>query len=70
MPPGDSMDKGKGYVDMIGCTVVVSVSASCSRCYMLWDTWDMNNFYFLFLLFYFIFLFILNDEEARDIAVT
>ena len=37
---------------------------------VLWDAWDMNNFYFLFLLFYFLFLFILNDEEARDIAVT
>ena len=37
---------------------------------VLWDAWNMNNFYFLFLLFYFLFLFILNDEEARDIAVT
>jgi len=38
----------------------------------------MNNFYFLFLLFsdfigilfFFSFLFFLDDEEARDIAVT
>jgi len=33
--PGDSMDKGKGYDDMISCAVVVSVSASCSRCHNL-----------------------------------
>ena len=51
-------------------------------CYMLicvlWDAWDMNNFYFLFLLFSdfigilfsFSFLFFVDDEEARDIAVT
>jgi len=45
---------------------------------MLWDAWDMNNFYFLFLLFSdfigilfsFSFLFFLDNEEARDIAVT
>ena len=45
---------------------------------MLWDTWDMNNFYFLFLLFsdfigilfFFFFSFILDDKEARDITVT
>ena len=43
---------------------------------VLWDAWDMNNFYFLFLLFsdfigiLFSFPFILDDEEARDIAVT
>ena len=35
MPPGDSMEKGKGYDDMIGCAVVVSVSTSYSRCYNL-----------------------------------
>ena len=29
------MEKGKGYDDTIGCTVVVSVSTSCSRCYNL-----------------------------------
>jgi len=43
---------------------------------MLWDAWDRNNFYFLFLLFsdfigiFFSFSFLLDDEEARDIAVT
>jgi len=35
MPPGDSMDMGRGYDDMIGCAVVVSVSISCSRCHNL-----------------------------------
>jgi len=35
IPPGDSMDKGRGYDNMIGYTVVVSVSASCSRCHNL-----------------------------------
>jgi len=35
MPPGDSMEKGKGYDNTIGYAVVVSVSASCSRCYNL-----------------------------------
>jgi len=35
MPPGCSMEKGKEYDDMIGCAIVVSVSASCSRCYNL-----------------------------------
>ena len=45
--------------------------------YLLWDAWDMNNFYFLFLLFsdfigilFSFSFFILDDEEARDIAVT
>ena len=45
---------------------------------LLWDALDRNNFYFLFLLFSdfigilfsFSFLFFVNDEEARDIAVT
>jgi len=45
---------------------------------MLWDAWNMNNFYFLFLLFSdfigilfsFSFSFLLDNEEARDIAVT
>jgi len=43
---------------------------------MLWDALDMNNFYFLFLLFsdfigiLFSFSFLLDDEEARDIEVT
>ena len=45
---------------------------------LLWDAWDMNNFYFLFLLFsdfigiLFSFCFVLffDNEEARDIAVT
>ena len=44
---------------------------------MLWDTWDMNNFYFLFLLFsdfigiLFFFSFLFSDnEEARDKEVT
>ena len=47
---------------------------------LLWDALDRNNFYFLFLLFSdfigilfsfpFSFLFFLDDEEARDIAVT
>ena len=31
MPPRDSMNKGRGYDDMIGCAVVISVSTSCSR---------------------------------------
>ena len=34
-PPGESMDMGKGYDDMIGCAVDVSVSTSCSRCHNL-----------------------------------
>jgi len=45
--------------------------------HVLWDAWDMNNFYFLFLLFsdfigilFSFFLFFVDDEEARDIAVT
>ena len=33
MSPGCSMEKGKGYDNTIGCAVVVSVSASYSRCY-------------------------------------
>jgi len=45
---------------------------------MLWDALDMNNFYFLFLLFSdfigilfsFSFSFLLDNEEARDTAVT
>jgi len=43
---------------------------------LLWDALDMNNFYFLFLLFsdfigiLFFFSFLLDDEEAHDIAVT
>ena len=43
---------------------------------LLWDTWNINNFYFPFLLFSdfigfcFLFLFILDDEEAHDISVT
>jgi len=43
---------------------------------VLWDAWDMNNFYFLFLLFsdfiriLFSFSFLLDNEEVRDIAVT
>jgi len=46
--------------------------------YLLWDALDMNNFYFLFLLFSdfigilfsFSFSFLLDDEEACDIKVT
>jgi len=42
---------------------------------MLWDTLDMNNFYFIlfFLILYgfsFSFLFLLDDEEACDMEVT
>ena len=45
---------------------------------MLWDALDINNFYFLFLLFSdfigilfsFSFSFLLDDEEACDIEVT
>ena len=43
---------------------------------MLWDALDMNNFYFLFLLFsdfigiLFSFSFLLDNEEAHDITVT
>jgi len=45
---------------------------------VLWDALDMNNFYFLFLLFSdfigilfsFSFSFLLDNEEARDTAVT
>jgi len=35
MPPGDSMDMGRGYDNMISYTIVVSVSASYSRCHNL-----------------------------------
>ena len=35
MPPGESMDMGKGYDDMISCAVDVSVSTSCSKCHNL-----------------------------------
>ena len=43
---------------------------------MLWDALDMNNFYFIFLLFsdfieiLFSFSFLLDDKEAHDTAVT
>jgi len=45
---------------------------------LLWDALDRNHFYFLFLLFsdfignlfLFFFSFLLDDKEARDIAVT
>jgi len=45
---------------------------------LLWDALNMNNFYFLFLLFSdfigilfsFSFSFLLDDEEAHDIEVT
>ena len=43
---------------------------------LLWNTLDMNNFYFLFLLFsdfigiFFSFSFLLDDKEAYDTAVT
>ena len=33
MPLECNIEKGKGYDDMISCTIVVSVSTSCSRCY-------------------------------------
>ena len=32
--------------------------------------WNTNNFYFSFILFYIDFLFLLDDEEACDTAVT
>ena len=35
MPPGCNIGKGKGYDDMIGCAIVVSVSTSYSRYYDL-----------------------------------
>ena len=35
MPLECSKEKGKGYDDMISCTVVVSVSTLCSRSYNL-----------------------------------
>ena len=35
IPQGCIMKKGKGYDNMIGYTIVVSVSASYSRCYNL-----------------------------------
>ena len=35
MPPEYSKEKGKEYDNMIGCAIVVSVSASYSRCYNL-----------------------------------
>ena len=44
--------------------------------YLLWDVLDINNFYFIFLLFsdfigiFFSFSFLLDNEEARDTAVT
>jgi len=43
---------------------------------LLWDALDMNNFYFLLLLFsdfigiLFSFSFLLDNEEAHDTAVT
>ena len=45
---------------------------------VLWDALDINNFYFIFLLFSdfigilfsFFFSFLLDDEEAYDIEVT
>jgi len=45
---------------------------------LIWDALDMNNFYFLLLLFSdfigilfsFSFSFLLDNEEARDTAVT
>jgi len=41
---------------------------------LLWDALNMNNFYFLFFLFFdfigIFFSFLLDDEEAHDIAVT
>ena len=35
IPPGYNIEKDKEYDDMIGCVIVVSVSASCSRYYNL-----------------------------------
>jgi len=35
MPPGYSMEKGKGYDNTIGCAIVISVSTSCSKRYNL-----------------------------------
>ena len=43
---------------------------------VLWDALDRNHFYFLLfsdfirILFFFFFSFLLDDKEARDIAVT
>ena len=41
---------------------------------LLWNALDMNNFYFIFWLYrdfvFFSFSFLLDDEEAYDIAVT
>jgi len=31
MPPGDSMNMGKGYDDTISCAIIVSVSTLCSK---------------------------------------
>ena len=49
MPPGDSIDKGRGYDDMISCTVVVSVSTSYSRCHNL--TWSSLSPHVLHLMY-------------------
>jgi len=60
-----------------GATRLV-MSSEFARKQVLWDALDMNNFYFLFLLFSdfigilfsFPFLFLLDNEEAHDTAVT
>jgi len=44
MPPGDSMEKGQGYDDMIGC----AASSLSQYLMLLWDALDINNFYFSF----------------------
>jgi len=57
---------------------VITILLISGTALVLWDAWDMNNFYSLFLLFSdfigilfsFCFLFLLDDEEARDIVVT
>jgi len=73
---------------MLQVTLIVSFEATCGLIVqhdhfvviyiLLWNALDMNNFYFLFLLFSdfigilfsFSFSFLLDDEEAHDKEVT
>jgi len=44
MPQEYIIEKGKGYDDTISCAIVVSVSASCSRCYNLTLSFVIEHF--------------------------
>ena len=65
---------GQGYKSTEGCH---DYKTSTGTTYVLWDTLDINNFYFIFfyfsiLLFFFFcfFFFLKNDKEAHDNEVT